>query len=82
MLGYLYHDAGNTSPLGQPFEGLTGKESCPGSNGTGVPVRQITPSTPNAYLLPGADPGEAYTATDAAVCPSTPAVPAPLSPRT
>ena len=64
MLGYLYHDAGNTSPLGQPFEGLTGNESCPDSNGTAVPVRQITPSTPNAYLLPGADPGEGYTATN------------------
>ncbi|QUQ65606.1 alkaline phosphatase family protein [Kutzneria sp. CA-103260] len=64
MLGYLYHDAGNTSPLGQPFEGLTGKESCPGSDGTATPVRQITPSTPNAYLLPGADPGEGYSATN------------------
>jgi phospholipase C len=64
MLGYLYHDTGNTSPLGQPFEGLTGHESCPGSNGQAVPVRQITPRTPTAYLLPGADPGEGYAATN------------------
>ena len=27
MLGYLYADAGNVSPSGQPFEGLTGNES-------------------------------------------------------
>jgi phospholipase C len=64
MLGYLYHDSGNVSPLGQPFAGLTGNESCPGSNGSAVPVRQITPTTPNAYLLPGADPGEGYAATN------------------
>jgi phospholipase C len=64
MLGYLYHDSANTSPLGHSFDGLTGSESCPGSNGAAVPVRQITPTTPNAYLLPGADPGEGYAATN------------------
>jgi phospholipase C len=64
MLGYLYADAGNVAPSGQPFEGLTGKESCPDSNGNPVPVFQITPSTPNAYFMPGADPGEGYKSTN------------------
>ena len=31
MLGFLY--PGNVTPSGQPFEGLTGTESNPGSNG-------------------------------------------------
>ena len=38
MLGYLYRDAGNVSPAGQPFDGLTGRESNPGSSGAAVPV--------------------------------------------
>ena len=64
MLGYLYADAGNVSPSGQPFEGLTGSESNPDANGDPVSVYQITPSTPNAYFMPGADPGEGYKATN------------------
>jgi phospholipase C len=64
MLGYLYRDAGNVSPTGQPFDGLTGQESNPGSSSAAVPVDQITPSTPNAYFMPGADPGEGYLATN------------------
>jgi phospholipase C len=64
MLGYLYAGSGNVSPSGQPFEGLTGKESCPDSTGKQVGVYQITPSTPNAYFMPGADPGEGYKATN------------------
>jgi phospholipase C len=64
MLGYLYADTGNVSPSGQHFEGLTGTESCPDSNGKPVPVFQIAPSTPNAYFMPGADPGEGYKATN------------------
>lgn len=64
MLGYLYSGSGNVSPSGQPFEGLTGNESCPDSNGNPVAVYQITPSTPNAYFMPGADPGEGYPATN------------------
>jgi phospholipase C len=62
MLGYLY--PGNISPSGQPFEGLTGSESNPGTNGPPVPVFKIEPTTPNAYLMPGADPGEGYMATN------------------
>jgi phospholipase C len=64
MLGFLYTSAGNVSPAGQPYEGLTGKETCPDANGNPVTVSQITPSTPNAYFQPGADPGEGYTATN------------------
>jgi phospholipase C len=64
MLGYLYTSAGNVSPAGQPYEGLTGKETNPDANGNPVPVFQITPSTPNAYFMPGADPGEGYKATN------------------
>jgi len=29
MLGFFYADNGNRSPLGQPFDGLTGEESDP-----------------------------------------------------
>jgi phospholipase C len=64
MLGFLYTGAGNVSPSGQPFEGLTGTESNPGSSGQPVTVSRIEPSTPNAYFMPGADPGEGYMATN------------------
>jgi phospholipase C len=64
MLGYLYSGSGNVSPTGQPFEGLTGTETNPDADGNPVSVYQITPTTPNAYFMPGADPGEGYTATN------------------
>ena len=64
MLGFLYTSAGNVSPAGQPYEGLTGKETNPDASGNPVSVSQITPSTPNAYFMPGADPGEGYKATN------------------
>jgi phospholipase C len=64
MLGYLYADSGNVSPAGDPFEGLTGTESCPGTDGQPVMVYQITPETTDAYFIPGADPAEGYKATD------------------
>ncbi|WP_310962097.1 alkaline phosphatase family protein [Nocardioides terrisoli] len=64
MLGYLYAEAGNVSPAGDPFEGLTGSESCPGSDGQPVPVYQLTPQTQDVYFYPGADPGEGYAATN------------------
>jgi phospholipase C len=64
MLGFLYSASGNVSPTGNPFEGLTGTESNPGSNGTAVPVSQIQATDPNAYYMPGADPGEGYSATN------------------
>ena len=62
MLGFLY--PGNVSPSGQPFEGLTGTETNPGSNGQPVTVFRIEPTTPNPYYMPGADPGEGYMATN------------------
>jgi phospholipase C len=60
MLGFLYSGSGNVSPGGQPFEGLTGTESNADASGNPVTVFQITPSTPGAYFMPGADPGEGY----------------------
>jgi phospholipase C len=62
MLGFLYPD--NVSPSGQPFDGLTGTESNPGSNGQPVTVFRIEPTTASAYYMPGADPGEGYMATN------------------
>lgn len=62
MLGYLYTAEGNTAPSGQPFDGLTGTESNPDAGGQQVPVFKIEPATPNAYYMPGADPGEGYMA--------------------
>jgi phospholipase C len=62
MLGYLYADQGN-SPAGQPFEGLQGTESNPGASGK-VAVFKIDGTDPNAYLMPRADPGEGYDATN------------------
>lgn len=65
MLGFLYTGQGNVSPAGQPFEGLTGTEANPGaSGGQPVTVFRIEPSTPNAYFMPGADPGEGFMATN------------------
>jgi phospholipase C len=64
MLGFLYTAQGNKSPSGQPFEGLTGKESNPDSTGKAVTVHQIEANTRNAYFMPGADPGEGYSATN------------------
>ncbi len=62
MLGFLY--PGNVTPSGQPFEGLAWTESNPGSNGQPVTVFKIEPTTPNAYYMPGADPGDGYMATN------------------
>src|SRR6266567_2942282 len=62
MLGFLYTDQGNVSPSGQPYAGLTGSESNPDSAGQPVVVFRIEPTAPNAYFMPGADPGEGYKA--------------------
>jgi phospholipase C len=62
MLGFLYE--GKTGPNGVPFEGLTGTESNPDSSGNPVTVYQIDVSQPNAYFMPGADPGEGYANTN------------------
>jgi phospholipase C len=64
MLGFLYADQNNESPSGQAFDGLTGNESNPASNGEAVRVYQIQPNATNLYFQPGADPGEGYSATN------------------
>jgi phospholipase C len=64
MLGFLYADQGNVSAAGDPFGGLTGNEACPDSSGNSVSVYRIGSTTPNAYFMPGADPGEGYAATN------------------
>jgi phospholipase C len=71
MLGYLYTSSGNISPTGQPYAGLTGSESNPDSSGQPITVFPIQPSTPNAYYMPGADPGEGYMATNSELFGST-----------
>jgi phospholipase C len=66
MLGFLYADSGNVSPVSkQPFEGLTGKEANSDETGTPVPVSALTPGATNVYFTPGADPGEGFLATNA-----------------
>jgi phospholipase C len=58
MPGFLY--PGSTSPSGQPFDGLTGTGSHPGSDGKPVTVFTIEPGTPSACYMPGAGPGEGW----------------------
>lgn len=60
MLGFLYTDAGNVSPAGHPYDGLTGEESNPDDTGRPVPVYRIQAGDPHPYLMPGADPGEGF----------------------
>src|SRR5262249_44237164 len=60
MLGFLYADQDNKSPLGHPFEGLTGSESNPDGKGGSVKVFKIQASDPHPYFMPGANPGEGY----------------------
>lgn len=62
MLGFLY--AGKKTPAGQAFEGLTGNEFNFDSDGTKVKVFEIKETDPNAYFMPGSDPGEGYAATN------------------
>src|SRR5712692_10580310 len=79
MLGFLYADQGNITPGGQPYEGLAGTESNPDASGKPVTVFRIEPATPNAYFMPGADPGEGYMATNDQLFGST-AVPGTTGP--
>lgn len=60
MLGYLYEKESNVSPLGHPYEGLTGGEYNEDANGNTVKVFKIDPESKYAYYMPGADPGEGY----------------------
>lgn len=79
MLGFLYADAGNRSPAGQPFEGLTGGESNPGTDGQPVAVFKIQSTDENAYFMPGADPGEGYAATNSELFGTTQAPDPPVA---
>lgn len=79
MLGLLYSSSGNVSPAGQPFEGLTGTESNPGTDGSAVPVFAIAATDTNAYFMPGADPGEGYDATNDQLFGSTTAPTPPVA---
>jgi phospholipase C len=60
MLGFLYSSENNQSPLGHPFEGLTGDESNPDQDGKPVPVFQIGDDSKYSYYMPKADPGEGF----------------------
>jgi phospholipase C len=71
MLGFLYSGSGNVSPAGHPFDGLAGTETNSPSSGSPVTVSKIEPGTPNAYFMPGADPGEGYMATNSQLFGST-----------
>jgi phospholipase C len=64
MLGFLYTEQGNVSPAGHSFEGLSGSEFNEDSSGQPVPVFRIEPDRPHAYVMPGANPGEGYPATN------------------
>ncbi len=65
MLGLLYSDSGNVSPVTkQPFEGLTGKQSNSDASGNSVSVSPMSSTTSNLYFMPGADPGEWFAATN------------------
>jgi len=80
MLGFLYTGAGNTSPAGQAYEGLTGSESNPGVSGSApVTVYKIQGGTTSTYFLPGADPGEGYSATNSQLFGSTTAPTPPVA---
>ncbi|MFD2567885.1 alkaline phosphatase family protein [Pseudotenacibaculum haliotis] len=79
MLGYLYSDKGNKSPLGHDFDGLTGKEFNLDKQGNKHPVFPITNKTSNPYFMPLADPGEGYSNTNSQLF-STIKEPNPITP--
>ncbi|WP_298418413.1 alkaline phosphatase family protein [uncultured Kordia sp.] len=70
MLGFLYNDSYknknidikniNVSPLGHPFEGLTGNETNPDGKGGSVKVFPIDKNDKYAYYMPKMDPGEGF----------------------
>ncbi|MCP5113942.1 MAG: phosphoesterase [bacterium] len=65
ILGNLYAEEGNVSPLGHPFDGLTGKESNKDNDGNETSVWNLDPADPYAYFTPKADPGEGFANTSA-----------------
>src|ERR1041385_1518304 len=79
MLGFLYAANGNKSPHGQPFDGLIGNEYNLDDSGNKVQVFKIKKSMSNAYYMPGADPGEGYSATNSQLFDSTTAPSDPVA---
>lgn len=65
LLGFLYADSQNQSPLGHPYEGLMGNESNLTSQGKPFQVFQIPANDKNLYFYPKADPGEGFQNTNA-----------------
>ena len=64
MLGFLYRDSNNVSPLGHPFEGLTGDETNPDDHGNTIKVFPIVNDNEYAYYMPRKDPGEGFANTN------------------
>lgn len=64
MLGFLYKDSKNKSPLGHPFEGLTGSETNPDSKGNPISVFPIVNDNIYSYYMPKKDPGEGFANTN------------------
>lgn len=70
MLGFLYNDSYknkkadpskiNISPLGHPYEGLTGNETNPDGKNGSVKVFPIDKNDKYAYYMPKMDPGEGF----------------------
>lgn len=80
MLGFLYADTHNVSPAGQAFEGLTGKEgNAAAKGGAATTVFAIDAGTTSTYFMPGADPGEGYSATNSQLFGSTTAPTPPVA---
>lgn len=64
MLGFLYKDSNNKSPQGHSFEGLTGTETNPDSQGNAISVFPIVNDNEYAYYMPKKDPGEGFANTN------------------
>ena len=65
MLGYLYSGTGNVSPAGPAVRGADRDRVEPRViRVRRSPCSRSSPATPNAYFMPGADPGEGYMATN------------------
>jgi phospholipase C len=80
LLGFLYADRGNVSPLGHPFEGLTGKETNPAKGGKQVQVFGIKKEDPLSYFMPRGNPGEGFQNTNVQLFGTT--TPAPTAKAT
>ena len=63
MLGFLYGDRGDPSPLGHPFEGLTGHERNKTRSGEAITIFKLDSADPYCYFTPRADPGEGFSNT-------------------